>query len=187
MRLLAVLILVGASASSAAPHDVALTAAFQIDSFALPWTHRFDEPIRPGARLGAEWVWLGEQHQLIQSVALGYSSALPVQRLGLLVTEAGYRWTAPIGLQLEAMAVVGAGLEFAGAPTYVPRDGSLVAGAAPPRLQLLAGASLGAGFRFARWPLDVFVRYQPLFQLPYAPTVPALPHVTLLAGVRWRL
>lgn len=179
-----------ATTTFAAPRDVALSLSILHDSVALPWTQRLDAPFHPGVRAGVEWTWLGSaRHQLVQTAQLGFSSTLPVQRLLLLVTEAGYRFRFDVGVHLDALVALGYGHEFLGATAY-RADSTFTATPQTGRPQALVGAVLGVGFdarQTLHWPVGVFIRYAPLFQAPYAPRVPVLPHVTLLAGARWFL
>ncbi len=190
LKYLLALAAVASLEAKAGPGDVTAVASFQNDSLALPWTQRLDAPMHPGARAGLEWRWFGSaRHQLLQNVTLGFSSAPPVQQLVTLLTCAAYRFTLEPGVQFEAGIGLGHGHEFLGSTVYRAAVGSSFAASANVgRPQALFGLAVGAGFDFRRtlrWPVDVFVRYEPMFQWPYAPSVPVLPHVNVSLGVRW--
>jgi hypothetical protein len=159
-------------------------------SYALPFSNLLrGSPWHPGMMLGTEFRFTARPWgELAQTANLGSFWAPPIQSAVFLSSEFVYRYTLPVGPLVELLVGPAYLHSFSTRPLLERSSKGYRQATDWGTAHFTLSLAIGAGFDFQRAmgvPLALFVRYQPMFQLPGFLGSPVIPNGLLHLGARY--
>ena len=147
-------------------------------------------PIHPGSSLGTEYSYTSWENGMVyQALSGGFFYNKYVAKAFFIQTETGYRYTFDFGLFADAGIGLGYLHSFHPAKEVfaLNKNGvyEKVRDYGKPAFTL--SVSIGAGYKFykkTRWPVSIFLRYEPFIQTPFSKESNIYPHLIQLIGIR---
>ena len=181
-----------ADTASTGKKQFPIEISFFNHAVAMPFDGIVLSPVHPGFSMGTEYSYMTRKGTLYQALHAGYFHNKYVARALFLETKIGFRYTFRPGIFANVGLGVGYLHSFRPAKKIFALDKNGVYeevkdyGKAAFTVSLCVEAGYAFGVK-TDWPVSLFVRYEPLVQMPYSVESGIYPHVKQHIGFRFCL
>ncbi len=170
-----------------------LSFSFMNENVAFPSIKLFENPVHPGVAIGAVFPFAGKEHSLFSlHPELSYYFHKQHENALLLNFPVKYHYRFNFGMAIGGGIGIGYLHTFSNQQEYKFANGAYTQSNGIGKPQFAVTTGIDFSYKFfneKKHPMDLFVAYTFMVQLPYAAPIgiPLLPHTIFQIGTSWYL